>query len=127
MIAFLGLTGSGGVFHMQEVRLGNAVAQIPRVARWEASDEIRITFNAPRGDHNVTVGMGFFDRFEIGYLQPEPQASTLTSSGHRMRFAAELPSPHGVHISIRPMHFGWTSFTLELDGESRTVHVLIVP
>jgi len=125
--ALLGLTGSGGALHMQEIRFPGAVAEIPRVARWEAWDEIRMTFTGPGDEHRLRIGTDFFDLFEIGRIQPDPVESSLGSHSHVMSFTAEGTTPHEVRISTRPMHFGWTRFELGLDGENRSVRILVLP
>lgn len=126
-VALLGLTGSGGAFHMREIRFVDAVVQAPRVARWAAWDEITVTFGTARDAHELTIGKGFFDLFEIGRIQPDPEESLLTTRANQMRFAAHGAAPHEVRISTRPMHFGLTRFELDVDGESRTVRILVLP
>ncbi|MTH61868.1 hypothetical protein [Paracoccus litorisediminis] len=127
LLALLGLTGSGGAFHLQEIRMSGAVAQMPRVARWEEWDEIRVRFLEPRDTHDLTIGTGFFNLFEVGRIQPDPETSRLTTQAHEMRFSAAGPAPHEIRISTRPMHFGWARFDLGLDGESRSVNILVLP
>ena len=46
IVAVLGFTGMGGVFAAASVRSAAAEVEFPRVARWEASDEVRISLEA---------------------------------------------------------------------------------
>lgn len=127
LVALVGLTGSGGMLHMQEIRFSAATIQIPRVARWEAWDELRISFDGPADHHKLGIGTGFFRLFEIGRIQPDPQENSLNPKSHQMHFSAQGSGPHEVRISTRPMHFGWARFEMDLDGESRTVRILVLP
>ncbi|WP_134681735.1 hypothetical protein [Paracoccus ravus] len=127
VLALLGFSGSGGLFHMQEIRMGGAVAQLPRIARWEAWDEWTVTFSSAQDSHEIGVASRYLDFFELGQIRPEPEESSLATDGQVMRFSARDAPPHVVRISTRPMHFGWISFELTLEGESRTVHILVLP
>lgn len=127
VLALLGLTGSGGYFQKQTIRFDDAVVQLPLVSRWEAADEMRITFEAPADIHTVTVAAGFFDRFDLERIEPEPAASHLHDGGQVMTFHAEGDGPHVVRFSLRAMHFGWTNFDLTIGGMTRPVNLVVLP
>lgn len=127
LIALLGFTGSGGVFQKQTVRFDGAVVEVPRVSRWEASDELSIRFTGTGAAPEVTIGQTFFDLFAIERIQPEPQDAALASGAQRLRFTAEGPPPHEVSVGIRSVHFGRASFDMTIGGETQMVNILVLP
>ena len=127
LVALLGFTGSGGVFQKQTVYFADAVVELPRITRWEASDDLSIRFTTPQAAPELTIAQPFFDLFSIERIQPEPQENTLASSAQRLRFAAEGAPPHEVSISIRSMHFGRASFDMTIGGETLMVGILVLP
>lgn len=127
LAAVLGLTGSGGVFHKQTVTFAAATVEIPRVSRWEASDDLTITFRDPAGSHQVVIAQPFFDRFAVEQIQPEPERSELHPGAQALSFPARDTPPHRVGIAIRALHFGWTGFDMTIAGETRRINTLVLP
>ncbi|WP_217846752.1 hypothetical protein ACIPCF_18255 (plasmid) [Paracoccus marcusii] len=127
LVALLGFTGSGGVFQKQTVYFADAVVELPRITRWEASDDLSIRFTTPQAAPELTIAQPFFDLFSIERIQPEPQETALASSAQRLQFVAEGAPPHEVSISIRSMHFGRASFDMTIGGETRMVGILVLP
>lgn len=126
-LAVLGLTGSGGLFHKQTVEFAAASVEVPRVSRWEGSDDLSITFRAPGDSHEVTITQPFFDRFAIERIQPEPDRTLLRPQAQAMSFPAADAPPHQVNIDIRAKDFGWTSFAMTIAGETRQISLLVLP
>ncbi|WP_435170387.1 hypothetical protein [Falsirhodobacter sp. 1013] len=127
VIALLGFTGSGGVFQKQTVRFDNAVVEVPRVTRWEASDDLSIRFAGMEVPPEIILSQPFFDLFSIERIQPEPRETVLMSSAQRLRFATEGAPPHEVSIGMRSVHFGWARFDMTIGGETRMVNILVLP
>ncbi len=127
VLALVGLTGSGGFFQKQEIRFGDAVVQLPLVSRWEAADEMKIVFEGHADAPAVTVGAGFFDRFDLERIEPRSSASQLHDGGQVMSFFADGDGPHIVRFSLRAMHFGWTNFDLTIGGMTRPVNLVVLP
>lgn len=127
LVAVLGLTGSGGVFHKQTIEFAAATVEVPRVSRWEGSDGLSITFQGPGDSHDVTITQPFFDRFMIERIQPEPDRTLLRPQAQAMTFPADDAPPHQVRFDIRAMHFGWTSFAMTIAGETRQISLLVLP
>ncbi|MFC3169076.1 MULTISPECIES: hypothetical protein [Paracoccus] len=127
LLAILGMTGSGGVFQKQTIRFAHATAEVPRVSRWEGSDDVAIIFDNPADSHEVQISQPFFDRFSIERIQPEPDHSRLTEGAQTMTFPARGPAPHEVTINLRAMHFGWTSFEMSIEGETRRINLVVLP
>lgn len=127
LIALLGFTGSGGVFQKQVIRFDSAIVEIPRVTRWEASDDLSIRFTTAEAAPEVTIAQPFFDLFSIERIQPEPEESVLAPSAQRLRFAAAGEPPHEVSVGIRSMHFGRANFDMTIGGKTRSVGILVLP
>lgn len=85
--ALAGLTGAGGLLSRAEATAPGATLDYPRVTRWQASDDMRLTL-APRGADQATImiGASFFDIFEIEEIHPAPAESGATASGQRLVF-----------------------------------------
>lgn len=127
ILAVLGLTGSGGVFSKQTVQFAHARAEVPRVSRWEGSDDMAITFDNPAPRHEIRISQPFFDRFQVERIQPEPDQSRLAEGAQVMTFPTNGPAPHQVKIGLRAMHFGWTSFEMTIEGETRRITLIVLP
>lgn len=127
LLAILGLTGSGGVFHKQTIEFAAATVEIPRVSRWEGSDDLSVTFRNSEDSHELTLAQPFFDRFMIERIQPEPDRNPLQSGAQAMIFPARDAPPHQVRLAIRALHFGWTSFDMTIANETRRINLLVLP
>lgn len=127
LLAVLGATGSGGVLSRQTIQFAEARAELPRVSRWEGSDDLSVTFFNPAERHEMAISQPFFERFSVERIQPEPDRNPLVQGGQSMSFPAAGPAPHRVRIDLRAMHFGWTSFTMTVEGETRHVNLIVLP
>lgn len=127
ILAILGLTGSGGPLRGTSLRLDGAQVDLPRISRWEAADEISITFTAPAGPPTLRIGPEFFDKFSVERIQPEPQATSLTAAGQVLTFPAQGPGPYRVTMDIRAFHFGLADFDIAAGADSRRARILILP
>lgn len=127
VIALLGFAGSGGPFQKQQIEFASGVVEVPRISRWEGSDDMIIRFEADAGARDISITQPFFDRFMIERIQPEPAENLIITNGQSMRFAHEGAPPHLVDVSVRSMHFGWTRFDLTMGGETKTVSLLVLP
>ena len=127
LVALLGFTGSGGLLQKQTIRFAEAIVGLPRVTRWEATDEIVIRFTEAAETRDVTIGQEFFDLFSIDRIQPEPRESVLAPAAQRLRFAAEGAPPHQVTLAIRSRHFGLPRFDVTIGDESRRASILVLP
>ncbi|MCZ0960985.1 hypothetical protein [Paracoccus benzoatiresistens] len=127
LLAILGLTGSGGVFHTQTIHFANARAEVPRVSRWEGMDEVAIIFDNPADSHEVRISQPFFERFSVERIQPEPDQSLLAQGAQTMTFPTAGPAPHEVKLDLRATHFGWTGFDMTVEGETRRINLLVLP
>lgn len=127
LLAALGLTGSGGVFHTQRIGFETATVELPRVTRWEGSDELAITFHDPAALHQIRITQPFFDRFSIERIQPEPLETVLLPGAQSMVFPSAGDPPHHVGIDLRAGHFGWTAFDITIGEQTRRVSLIVLP
>lgn len=127
LLAILGMTGSGGVFHKQTIHFANARVELPRVSRWEGSDDMAVIFDNPAGSHEIRITQPFFDRFQVERIQPEPDQTRLADGAQSMIFPTSGPAPHAVNFAVRAMHFGWTSFEMTIEGETRRINFIVLP
>lgn len=127
LLAALGLTGGGGTFQTRTVAFASATVELPRVTRWEGSDEMSITFRGPASRPEIRITQPFFDRFSIERIQPEPTETRLLPDAQALTFAAAGDPPHRVGIDLRAGHFGWTAFDITIGGETRRVSLIVLP
>lgn len=127
LLAALGLTGAGGVFHSQTIDFGAATAEMPRVTRWKGSDTMAVTFHDPADRHAIRIGQSFFDRFSIERIQPEPADAVLMPGAQSWAFSSTGDPPHTVGIDLRAGHFGWTGFDMTINGQTRRVSLIVLP
>lgn len=130
MIAALaGLTGSGGPLAAVTADLGGAELKMPRLARWEAADEIVVRFD-PGGpaQRSVTLDADFAHRFQIEDIQPQPSAAETTAQGHRLIFDVPSGGPAEVVLHVRAFSPGPASFGVRADGGApRRTTVFVLP
>ncbi|MDP9813493.1 protein-L-isoaspartate(D-aspartate) O-methyltransferase [Rhizobium tibeticum] len=76
----LGLLGRGGLFSSQTVTLAGASLEIPSISRWNAPDEIRVTFASSADARTLLVNKQFFEAFSVETIDPPPM-TTIASHG----------------------------------------------
>lgn len=127
LLALLGLTGSGGFFAKATETLDTGTAEYARFSRWEASDEIRFTFNGGAGMHRLAVEPVFFDYFQMEGVQPAPQRAFFNQDGLVMEFAAEQGAPVDAVLYYRPLKPGYLSYRVVLDGTDANLATIVLP
>ncbi|MDH2327212.1 hypothetical protein QCN27_10055 [Cereibacter sp. SYSU M97828] len=127
LAALCGATGSGGWLHKREASFVSGAAEMPRISRWEGSDDMSITLTKNEPTHEITIGQPFFDKFAIERIQPEPAETSLSRLGQSFRFPTSGQPPHKITIDFRPIHFGLASFDLTIGGQTQNLSTLILP
>ncbi|WP_011582823.1 MULTISPECIES: hypothetical protein [Chelativorans] len=127
ILALAGLTGSGGYFSTATQSLSTGQVEHPRIARWEASDELRVSFEGGAEKHRLDISYSFFEYFEVEGIQPEPERMLTLPDGVAMEFAAEEGAPAKVIVYTRSLHAGRVSYRIALDGASTDASTLILP
>jgi hypothetical protein len=77
LLALLGFSGGGGYFSRGVVAAGEAEIDHPRISRWEASDEFRVTLREERERHRIEIQRPFSGYFQIEDIQPQPERAVL--------------------------------------------------
>ncbi|WEX09578.1 hypothetical protein [Chelativorans sp. AA-79] len=127
LLALAGLTGSGGYFSRITAALPTGKADYPRVARWEASDEMRASFAGGADTHRLILDPVLFEYFEIQGIQPEPERMVTGPDGVAMEFEAEEQAPVEVILYLRALHAGFPEYRITLDGAQVEASTLILP
>ncbi|WP_309084295.1 hypothetical protein [Chelativorans sp.] len=127
LLAIAGFTGSGGYFSKAEAAFPAGQIEYPRVARWEASDEVSVSFNGGADRHRLTFDHTFFEYFEAEGIHPEPERMTTGPDGVVMEFAAEEQAPVKVILYLRAMHPGLAQYRVGLDGSAAGASTLVLP
>ena len=127
--ALIGLTGQGGMLAHAKASAGEASIDYPRVTRWEASDEFRLT--VPGGGDGVTVEIGpaFSKVFEYEDIQPVPAEHYATGDGQRLIF--DLGEPAGkreivFHVRAMQPSLG-APMQFRVNGAPVTLHPVVLP
>ncbi|TCL63609.1 hypothetical protein [Rhizobium sp. BK251] len=93
----LGFTGRGGPFSWHRLTFDHGSIELPAIARWNAPDDLRVTFDPSDEAPNLVIDQRFLDAFSIESVDP-PQF-TATFEGGRILYAFP-PDPSGRSVAI---------------------------
>lgn len=128
LAALAGLTGSGGPVSHARVAMAGGTVEYPRIARWQASEDITIKFAAAEGPRTVILGSSFAEQFQIESVQPRPVRSEAVQEGQRLTFDVANGAPGSVTLHIRPSDPGYVDFEMALDGRaSSSLSIVVLP
>lgn len=128
LAALAGLTGSGGPLSHGEATLGAGSLEFPRIARWQAADDMTVTFPAGSGERSLSLGRQFAEGFGLDDVQPAPERSEALPDGQRLVFRLPEGAPAQVRLYLRPASPGLVRFEAALDGAPPVgVTVLVLP
>lgn len=127
VLALLGFTGAGGPFSRASVEVAGASLDYPRVSRWQTSDELRVTLPPGTEERRVSFAQAFYDSFQIEGIEPPPESQKSTAEGVEMTFAADADADASIVIYVRPLHPGFPSFTVGLNGNDQHISSAILP
>lgn len=140
--ALAGLSGAGGPLSGQQVDLGAATAQVPRVGRLQRPDTLVIRLPAaapaaagagaaaaaagPAGSarHEVRLDPAFLDLYTVDTILPAPLAQRAGADGLWLAVAGQGGK---LRLSIRPRRAGLARFALAVDGTQARAAVLVLP
>ena len=127
LTAALGATGAGGPFSHRLAVLEGGQVDHPRIARWEASEEMAVHFAAGSGPRTLMLSPAFAQSFQIEGVQPEPDRVEATPDGQVMHFDA-VGGPVQVVIHLRPQYPSLATYRVSLNGgAAQTLSTLILP
>lgn len=116
LAALAGLTGGGGPLSHGHMAMAGGTVEYPRIARWQASEELIVEFGAGEGPRTVTLSSSFTEQFQIESIQPRPARWDAGAEGQRLTFEVTNGGTGNVTLYVRPSDPGVVSFELALDG-----------
>jgi len=115
LAAALGTTGSGGLFAHRLAQMESGAVDLPRITRWQASDDMTVHFAAAGGERSLTLSTGFGQSFQLEAIQPRPESAQGIPEGQRLIFAA-ADGPFQVVIHLRAQSPGLARYSVRIDG-----------
>ncbi|HEY9550390.1 MAG TPA: hypothetical protein VIR45_12895 [Kiloniellaceae bacterium] len=115
LAAALGATGAGGPLSRQVAVTEHGRIDYPRIARWQASDELTVEFAASSGLRSLRLSPEFARSFQVESVQPMPERVEATPDGQVMHFAA-ADGPAQVVMHLRPQSPGLARYRASLNG-----------
>lgn len=95
--ALAGLTGGGGPLTRATAETGEATIDYPRIARWQAAEEMKVTFTGLRGEAQVTLPEDFIEIYTVEAITPQPREVAAIAGGQRYTF--DLGEEDGTKIA----------------------------
>lgn len=128
LAALAGLTGGGGVLSRSTIALGPAQADVPRISRWNAADEVRVDFGAGGGSRTLALSHAFSDAFDVENVRPAPTHWAAAAAAQTLHFDVSGPGPGRVIVHVRARRLGLVRYTLAADGAApQSVTTFILP
>lgn len=127
LAAALGATGAGGLLSRNTDVVAGGEIDVPRIARWQASDEITVRFAAGGRDRTLLLSPQFWRSFQVETLQPRPERMVTAVDGQTIHFAAGK-GPAEVVLHVRPHSPGLVRYRIGIDGSAPVaLSTLILP
>lgn len=128
MVALAGLTGAGGPLSRASTGLSGGEIDHPRVSRWSAADNFRITLAPGATERTVLLSTAFADHFQIEDIQPAPVRSVAAADGDRLVFETEPGRTAAVVLHVRAQKPGMADYAVSLDdGAPRVLRSIVLP
>lgn len=115
--ALAGLTGGGGPLSRGEAELGAGSLDYPRIARWQAVDELTVRFAAGGAERSLTLSPRFAESFALESALPEPLRVEAGPDGKRLVFRLVEGAPGQAVLQVRPSSPGIVGFAAAIDGQ----------
>lgn len=127
LAAALGATGAGGPFSREVAAVEGGEIDLPRIARWQASDEMTVRFARGSGERTLLLSPQFSRSFQIESILPRPERVVADSDGHTFHFAAGDGQAEAV-LHLRSQSPGLVRYRIGIDGSTPTERsTLILP
>lgn len=123
----LGLTGAGGPLSHATNQIEGSEIEHPRVGRWNAADEVRLSLAPGGAARTVVLSTAFADHFQIEDIQPAPTASIASAAGDRLVFAATPGEATRIVLHVRAQQPGLARYQVAVDGRATSLSSLILP
>ncbi|MVA23910.1 hypothetical protein V6582_09665 [Agrobacterium vitis] len=123
----LGLLGRGGFFSRSIVQVAQGSLDFPAISRWNAPDELKVTFSATDQDRTVIIDPRFLEAFSVEGIDP-PQKTTFARDGHvGYVFAADPTAEITVIFRLQTQHPGLRSYSIGIGDEVSERSTFIFP
>ncbi|MBY5411769.1 protein-L-isoaspartate(D-aspartate) O-methyltransferase [Rhizobium leguminosarum] len=123
----LGLLGRGGPFSRQTLILPEGSVDFPVISRWNAPEDMTVTFAPSSEDRVVTINAAFLQGFSVQSIDP-PQKATFARDGRiGYVFPADLAEPTQIVFRLQTQLAGPRRATIGMGGETRSQSTFIFP
>lgn len=125
----LGLLGRGGLFSRSVVQMAQGSLDMPAISRWNAPDELTVTFGPTDHDQDRTVFIDprFLEAFSVEGIDP-PQKTTFARNGHiGYVFAADPTAEIAVIFRLQTLKPGLRSYSIGIGNDVSERSTFIFP
>ncbi|MGR9243090.1 protein-L-isoaspartate(D-aspartate) O-methyltransferase (plasmid) [Rhizobium leguminosarum] len=127
LTCLLGLLGRGGPFSRQTLILPEGSVDFPVISRWNAPEDMTVTFTPSSEDRIFTIDPAFLQTFSIQGVDP-PQKATFARAGRiGYVFPADPAGPTQIVFRLQTQLPGPLRATIGMGGETRTQSTFIFP
>lgn len=127
LACLLGLLGRGGPFSRQELFLPDGSVSFPVISRWNAPEDMVVTFAPSSADRIFTIDAEFLRTFAVKGVDP-PQKATFVRDGRiGYIFPADPAAPTLVVFRLQTQLIGPHHATVGIGNETRTQPTFILP
>jgi len=122
-----GAFGRGGPLSRAHVESSDGVVDLPVIARWNAPEEIVVTFRPSPFDSVFLVDGRFFELFSVETVDP-PQKTTFARDGlTRYVFPNDSTRPTKVIFRLQTQKVGARRVTLGLEHQAAEHVIFVLP
>ncbi|MBW9117375.1 hypothetical protein JNB88_27525 [Rhizobium cauense] len=123
----LGAFGRGGFLSRASIQSRGGQIDYPFITRWNAPDDLKLTFASSSGDHIFFVDSRFFDALSVERIEP-PQKVTLVRDGLTgYVFPGGQSKPTRVTLRLQTQKPGLQRMTFGFEGEVVERSILVLP
>lgn len=122
-----GLLGRGGMFSRGTVHFAHGSIDLPAISRWNAPDDLKVTFSASGQDQIVMVDPQFLESFSVEGIDP-PQKATVARGGRIWYvFSADPAGPTHIVFRLQTQQPGWRSYAVGIGDDVSERSTFIFP
>ncbi|MEI1250703.1 protein-L-isoaspartate(D-aspartate) O-methyltransferase [Rhizobium aouanii] len=127
VVCLLGLLGRGGPFSRQKLLLPEGSVDFPVISRWNAPEDMTVTFAPSSEDRVFTIDASFLQSFSVQGIDP-PQKATFAHDGRiGYVFPADPAGPTQIVFRLQTQLPGPRRALIGIGGETRTQSTFIFP
>ena len=126
-VSLLGVFGRGGYFSRGEVNLPGGILELPTIARWNAPDDLTVTFGPAEEERSLVFDRRFFEIFSIEGIDPPPRTTSVLNGNSAYVFAADPQHPATVIFRLRLQQPGIRTFSAGIGEHVAEPTVIVLP